>query len=59
MFAITGFRYIEVFFRYILLLLGLGISFVIPRSSLNRGSLNRGFTVLRSCIFFFKRGNFE
>ena len=34
-------------FSYILLLLGQKISFVTPRTSLYRGSLNRGFTVLR------------
>ena len=35
-------------FPYILLLLGPGKSFVIPRTSLYRGSLNRGSTVLKS-----------
>ena len=32
-------------FPHILLLLGLGISFVIPRTSLHESSLNRGSTV--------------
>ena len=36
-------------FSYILLLLGQRIPFVISRFSLNRGSLNRGATVL--CLF--------
>ena len=37
-------------FSYILLLLGQRKSFVIPRTSLNRGSLYRGFVISR---FFF------
>jgi len=35
------------FFPYITLLLGWKMSFVIPRTSLHRGSLNRGSTVFR------------
>lgn len=34
------------FFPYILLLLDRGMSFVIPRTSLYRGSLNRSYTVI-------------
>ena len=45
MFAITRFHYIEVLFHIILILLGLTISFIIPRALLYRGSLNQGFTV--------------
>jgi len=35
---------------YILLLLGQRIPFVIPRTLLNRGSLNQGSSVERTCV---------
>ena len=47
MFAITRFRYIEVLSIYFNIT-GVKKSFVIPRTSLYRGSLYRSSTVLRS-----------
>ena len=47
LFAITRFRFIEVLFHIFYYYWGKKISFVTPRTSLYRGSLNRGLTVLR------------
>ena len=47
LFAITKFRYIKVYFPHILLFLGWRKSFIIPKTSLYRGSLYRRSTVHR------------
>ena len=44
--AIRRVCHISRFFPYILLLLGQGISFIVPRSLLYRGFLNQGSTAL-------------
>ena len=49
MFDVTMFRY-RVYFPFILLLLGRRTSFVIPRTSLYRGSVSRGSTVVANFL---------